>query len=124
MATYLRNWARAFDEDRQMSFALDSRIEEPQPFYYGLPQGSLVSPILFLVYADAALESTGRAGAITNTSYVDDISIVAASPKPDVVVDIWQTHSNKHLHRVESLCLSLAPKSYCSCPSAANAVLS
>jgi hypothetical protein len=51
MPTYLRKWTRAFNEDRRLGFALDSRIEEPRPFRCGLPQGSPVSPILFLIYA-------------------------------------------------------------------------
>jgi hypothetical protein len=40
MPTYLRKWTRAFNEDRRLSFALESRIEEPRPFRCGLPQGS------------------------------------------------------------------------------------
>jgi hypothetical protein len=109
MLTYLRNWARAFNKGRRMSFELDSRIEEPQPFRCGLPQESPVSPILFLIYANAGLESTSRAGAVTDTSYVDDVSIVAASPKPDVVIDVLQTRTDEQLHGAECLCLSFAP---------------
>jgi hypothetical protein len=64
MSTYLRAWARAFNEHRRMSFALDSRIEEPQPFRCGLPQGSPVSPFLFLLYANVWVERVreGRDG--------------------------------------------------------------
>jgi hypothetical protein len=84
MPTYLRNWTRAFNEDRRLSFARDSRMEEPRPFRCGLPQGSPVPPILFLIYANAALENEDKAGDLTDTSYVDDVSIVAAAPRPNV----------------------------------------
>jgi hypothetical protein len=109
MPTYLRNWTRAFNEDHRLSFALDSRIEEPQPFRCGLPQGSPVSPILFLIYANAALENADKAGAVTDTSYVDDVSIVAAAPRPNAVIDVLQKRTNEQMRRAESLRLSFAP---------------
>jgi hypothetical protein len=109
MPTYLHNWTRAFNEDRRMSFTLDSRIEEPQPFRCGLPQGSPVSPVLFLIYANAALENTSKAGDVTDTSYVDDVSIVTAAPKPNTVISILQSRTAEQLSRAESLRLSFAP---------------
>jgi hypothetical protein len=109
MPTYLRNWTRAFNEDRRLSFALDSRIEEPQPFRCGLPQGSPVSPILFLIYANAALENKDKAGDVTDTSYVDDVSIVAAATRPNAVIDILRNRTAEQLRRSAALCLSFAP---------------
>jgi hypothetical protein len=109
MPTYLCDWTRAFNEDRRMSFALNSRIEEPQPCRCGLPQGSPVSPVLFLIYATAALENTSKAGDITDTSYVDDVSIVAAAPKPNTVISILESRTAEQLSRTESLRLSFTP---------------
>jgi hypothetical protein len=109
MPTYLRNWTRAFNEDRRLSFGLDSRIEEPQPFRCGLPQGSPVSPVLFLIYANAGLENEDKARDVTDTSYVDDVSIVAAAPKPNAVIAILQKHTTEQLHRAESRGLTFAP---------------
>jgi ribonuclease HI len=106
--TYLRNWTRAFNENHRLSFELDSRIEEPQPFRCGLPQGSPISPILFLIYANAALENADKAGAVTDTSYVDDVSIVAAAPRPNAVIDVLQKRTNEQMRHVESLRLSFA----------------
>jgi hypothetical protein len=109
MPTYLRRWTRAFNSDRRLSFALDSTIEEPRPFRCGLPQGSPVSPILFLIYANAALENKSRAGAPVDTSYVDDVSIVASAPRPNAVISVLQTLTTEQLHRAESLRLTFAP---------------
>jgi hypothetical protein len=51
MPTYLRNWVRGFTTDRRLGFILNACHEEPHPFKCGLPQGSPVSPVLFLIYA-------------------------------------------------------------------------
>jgi hypothetical protein len=109
MPTYLRNWTRAFNKDRRLSFALDSHIEELRPFRCGLPQGSPVSPILFLIYANAALKNADKAGAVTDTSYVDDVSIVAAAPRPNAIIDVLQKCTTEQMRRAEALRLSFAP---------------
>jgi hypothetical protein len=109
MPTYLRKWVRAFPTDRRLGFALDACNEEPQPFKCGLPQGSPVSPVLFLIYANAALERSNRAGNVTDTSYVDDVSIVASRTRPDEVVRALQGRTNEQIERASHLQLSLAP---------------
>jgi ribonuclease HI len=109
MPTYLRGWTRAFNSDRRLSFALDSMVEEPQPFRCGLPQGSPASPILFLIYANATLENQSRAGAVVDTSYVDDVSIVASASRPNAVIEVLQTRTTEQLHGAESLRLTFAP---------------
>jgi ribonuclease HI len=109
MPNYLRDWVRAFTTDRRLGFALDACNEEPQPFNCGLPQGSPVSPVLFLIYANAALERSSRAGNVTDTSYVDDVSIVASRTRPDEVVKALQARTDEQIARASHLKLSLAP---------------
>jgi hypothetical protein len=109
MPTYLRDWVRAFTTDRRLGFALDARNEGPQPFKCGLPQGSPVSPVLFLIYANAALERSNRAGNVTDTSYVDDVNIVASRLRPNDVVRTLQNRTNEQIERASHLKLSLAP---------------
>jgi ribonuclease HI len=109
MPNYLRDWVRAFTTDRRLGFALDACNEEPQPFNCGLPQGSPVSPVLFLIYANAALERPNRAGNVTDTSYVDDVSIVASRARPDEVVRALQSRTDEQIERASHLKLSLAP---------------
>jgi len=56
MPIYLTNWITEFNTDRKLAFGFDQQSEEPQPYKCGLPQGSPVSPILFLIFSNAMLE--------------------------------------------------------------------
>jgi hypothetical protein len=82
-------------------FGLDACSEEPQFFNCRLPQGSPVSPVLFLIYANAALERTNRAAGFTDTSYVYDVSIVTSRTRPDDLIRDLQERTNKQIARAQ-----------------------
>jgi ribonuclease HI len=90
-------------------FGLHACSEEPQFFNCRLPQRSPVSPFLFLIYANAALERTNRAAGFTDTSYVDDVSIVTSRTRLDDLIRDLQERTNKQIARAQHLRLSLAP---------------
>ena len=46
----LISWVKSFMEKRQLRLAFDGQIEEFSNIAIGIPQGSLISPILFLIY--------------------------------------------------------------------------
>ena len=79
MPNYLTNWVSAFNSDRRLAFGFDQQTEEPQPYKCGLPQGSPISPILFLIYSNAMLNQTHYPADATNTSYVDDVRMIQTS---------------------------------------------
>jgi len=79
MPTYLIRWITAFNTDRQLSFGFDQQTEEPQPYRCRLPQGSLVSPILFLIFSNAMLEKSHYPVDAVDTSYIDDVGMVQTS---------------------------------------------
>lgn len=62
----------SFNTDRTIKMAFDGQEETPVPFLSGLPQGSPLSPVLFVIYA-AALSTLGPQPKMRETtSYVDD----------------------------------------------------
>jgi hypothetical protein len=59
--------------------------------------------MLFLIYANAALQSTNGASSVTDTSYVEDVCIVVAATRANTVISILQARTNEQMHRAESL---------------------
>ena len=49
LPTYLTDWVTAFNTDHKIVFGFDQQSEKPQSYRCSLPQGSPVSPILFLI---------------------------------------------------------------------------
>lgn len=65
-------WGNSFMSERSAQIHLDQTKTEPLPILCGLPQGSPISPILFLLYVEPLLRlSRGRFG------YADDTAIFA-----------------------------------------------
>jgi len=73
MLTYLVEWVVAFNTDRKITIGFDRQSEQPQPYRCGLPQGSPISSILFLIYSNTMLEKQHYPADAIDTSYVDDI---------------------------------------------------
>ncbi len=71
----LIHWISSFLEDRVLRLAFDDNIEEFSSINTGIPQGSPISPILFLIY----IRDLFKFNSIKNLSYMDDISLTASS---------------------------------------------
>lgn len=74
----LIRWVRSFFKDRSAQIQFDQIKSNPFPVLCGLPQGSPVSPILFLLYVEPFLRlSRGRFG------YADDGCLLATAQTID-----------------------------------------
>jgi hypothetical protein len=67
----LIRWILSFIEDRKLRLSFDNNIEEFSLINTGIPQGSPISPILFLIYIRDLFNSKF----IIYLSYADDISL-------------------------------------------------
>ncbi|KAM3081197.1 hypothetical protein ACMFMF_011951 [Clarireedia jacksonii] len=68
-------WVSHFLEDRLLRLSFDSRIESFQPINTGIPQGSPISPILFLIYIRDLFPPIS----CSVWSYMDDIALATSS---------------------------------------------
>ena len=109
MPTYLTDWVAAFNTDRKIAFGFDQQSEDPQPYQCGLPQGSPVSPILFLIFSSAMLEKEDYPADTTDTSYVDDVCMVQMSPSIAEANNLLEERTEQHLHRGLHLGLTFSP---------------
>jgi ribonuclease HI len=99
MPSYLVKWVAAFNTDRKIAFGFDQQSETPQPYRCGLPQGSPISPILFLIYSNAMLEKQENPTDAIDTSYVDDVCMVQLSHTVSEANVRLEERTEQHLER-------------------------
>ena len=109
MPLYLTNWVTAFNMDPKLAFGFDQHTKQPQPYKCSLPQGSPISPLLFLIYSNAMLEKQHHPSDATDTSYVDDICMVQMSPTVSRANTLLEERTDQHLQRGPCLGLTFAP---------------
>jgi len=96
----LRSWVDSFMSDRTIQLAFEGQAQLPTPLNTGVPQGSPVSPILFLLYVHHITGSKGL-----QLSYMDDFSITASSKSAEkncaelesVIRQLWELASQQEV---------------------------
>jgi ribonuclease HI len=71
------SWTEDFMTDRRAALAFDGEKESIKPVETGIPQGSPISPILFLIYIRPLFDRIqSKFPAVGMPSYIDDVGIV------------------------------------------------
>ena len=77
------NWIRSFLVDRSQAVAFRGTTSSYTVLHYGVPQGSVLGPLLFLLYtADVGAIDAQRHGVLVH-AYADDTQLYASCPASD-----------------------------------------
>lgn len=87
----LIHWISSFLEDRLLRLSFDNQLEEFSPIITGIPQGSPISPILFLIY----IRDLFKSNTIDFLSYMDDIALTASSKSFKQNIKILEREAKK-----------------------------
>lgn len=74
MGEDLVGWTSSFMQERNVRMVIDGVESEELEVNTGLPQGSSVSPILFIIYINGVHEAGDRAGLVRSLSFIDDVT--------------------------------------------------
>jgi ribonuclease HI len=91
LPTSLINWITSFLENRVLRLAFNNSIEEFSTINTGIPQGSPISPILFLIY----IRDLFRSNSVYSLSYMDDIALIASSKSFKTNIKILERESKR-----------------------------
>ena len=96
---YILGLLRDFLTDRQQRVVVDGVFSEPRPVVSGVPQGSVLGPLLFLVYTSDML--IGLENKIVQ--YADDTTLVAVIRSPEMRNQAASS-LNRDLERINQWC--------------------
>ena len=75
-------WFNAYLSDRTQSIKVDNVLSDPLPIQYGVPQGSILGPLLFIIYIN-------NISSVVNYCrvqlYADDTLLYVSSPSVNVI---------------------------------------
>ena len=71
------DWFISYLSDREQQVRIESDLSEPLPVKYGVPQGSILGPLLFNIYTNELSSATTNASV---KSYVDDTKLYLSFP--------------------------------------------
>ena len=83
---YVVKWVANFLTDRTQRMRYCGNLSETTTLKGGVPQGTKLGPILFLVLVNGALKTSN----LKHLKYVDDITIIESRPR-DAISEVQQT---------------------------------
>ena len=83
----LVTWTGLFLTDRKIQLVIDGHDNKEREIETGIPQGSPVSPILFLIYISGVFNKVSETSPlVTSLSFFDDLGFIASSSSVKEVV--------------------------------------
>ena len=86
---YITRWIKSFLEDRRIQVRFEG-LSKPKKVANGLPQGSVLSPVLFTLFLDAALDRIKSFPDVKVMAYADDVTIWAQDRNPVIAANTLQ----------------------------------
>jgi ribonuclease HI len=84
-------WLRSWMSDRRAAARWNNEVSKKRVFKAGVPQGSPLSPLLFVIFAAGAIAAVRDAAPeVQVTVYADDITLVARHPLPTSAATMMQ----------------------------------
>ncbi|MEO1808644.1 MAG: reverse transcriptase family protein, partial [Bacteroidota bacterium] len=96
---YLLKLLRDFLMDRQQRVVVDGVFSEPKPVVSGVPQGSVLGPLLFLVYTSDLVEGLEN----KVVQYADDTTLVGVVKSPAMRNQV-SLSLNRDLEKIRNWC--------------------
>ena len=110
------NWFRSYLSNRTQTVTINNKLSQPTLLNFGVPQGSVLGPILFILYTNP-LTTLIRRHSISNQSFSDDTQLLD-SCRPDQIdtsvqgmqdcisdVKTWMTSNKLKLNDDKTECL-------------------
>ena len=83
----LVTWTGSFLTDRIVQLVIDGHNNDEKEIETGIPQGSPVSPILFLIYISSVFNKVLETSpSVTSLSFVDDLGFIASGSSVNEIV--------------------------------------
>ena len=80
-------WFRSYLSDRTQTMSIDGRLSSPAISQYGFPQGSVLGPILFILYTQPLPCVIGRYP-VSHQLYADDTQLYSSSSPSEISATI------------------------------------
>ena len=97
-------WFRSYLSDRKQFVFLDGHTSELRNINCGVPQGSLLGPLLFIIYINDFYRSSDIASFIL---FADDTNLFFSHSNPNTLVEIVNSELEKIIQWIRSNRLSL-----------------
>ena len=81
------SWFRSYLSKRHQFVTINNVNSNPKPIPCGVPQGSILGPLLFIIYVNDLYKASNRLHII---SYADDTNLFFSSPDLDMLVETVQ----------------------------------